>query len=115
MTSETCFTDTTANLAQDNAYYVKPVIGGSEQKASGSYILKANTAVEPCVVIPLSSGNTDQIHFVWVGDLDGDGEYDFVVDRLNWDGNPIGAATSSQRDASLVSKSWAKQHKHLQH
>lgn len=29
--------------------------------------------------IPIQAG--DHIRYVWVGDLDGDGEYDFVVDR----------------------------------
>ena len=92
LTGGTCYTDTTGNFAQDNVYYVKPVIDGIEQAASGSYTVsstakcarcKANTAVEPCIVVPLNtpaSGYTT--HFVWVGDLDGDGEYDYVIDRL---------------------------------
>lgn len=88
LTGGTCFTDTTANFSLDNVYIVKPVIDGVEQPAGGSCTLKANTPVEPCIVAPLSGGNTDPIHFVWVGDLDGDGEYDFVVDRLNWEGRP---------------------------
>lgn len=88
LTGGTCYTDTTANFSLDNTYYVKPVIGGVEQQAGGSFTLKANTPTEPCVVIPLEGGNSDAIHFVWVGDLDGDGEYDFVADRLNNEGRP---------------------------
>jgi rhamnogalacturonan endolyase len=76
------YTDTGANLTQANTYFVKPVIAGVEQAASGSFTLTANPADEPCVVVPLRTG--DKIHFVWVGDLDGDGEYDYVVDRLNF-------------------------------
>ncbi len=101
LTNGTCYTDTTVNIAQDNAYYVKPVIDNIEQEASGSYTLKANTAEEPCVVVPLSSGNTDIVHFVWVGDLDGDGEYEFVVDRLNWEGRPQ-AIEAYNRNGTLL-------------
>ena len=50
LTGGTCYTDTGANLSVANAYYVKPVIGGVEQAASGSYTCKANTTAEPCVI-----------------------------------------------------------------
>ncbi len=76
----TNYTDNASNILLDNTYFVKPVIDGVEQEASSSYVLKAYTAIEPCVVVPLKSGAS--IHFVWVGDLDGDGEYDYLVDRL---------------------------------
>ena len=76
----TNFTDNSINATIDNSYFVKPVINGVEQEASGTYILKANKTIEPCLVVPLKNG--DMIHFVWVGDLNGDGEYDYLVDRL---------------------------------
>ncbi|WP_194201990.1 rhamnogalacturonan lyase family protein [Glycomyces albidus] len=79
LTGGTNYTDTTANLTQSNAYRVTPVVNGSEQAASGSFTLTANHADEPIVRIPLRDGGP--IHFTWVGDLDGDGEYDYVVDR----------------------------------
>ncbi len=82
LTGGTNYTDNTADLTQDNAYFVKPVLNNIEQTASGSFNLTANHVTEPCVVVPLKSGNT--IHLVSVGDLDGDGEYDFVVDRLDY-------------------------------
>jgi len=88
LTGGTCYSDTSVNFSLDNVYHVRPVIDGVEQTASGSYTLKANATVEPCIVVPLSSGNMDTVHFVWVGDLDGDGEYDFVVDRINSEGRP---------------------------
>jgi autotransporter-associated beta strand protein len=75
----TNFTDNTADLTKDNAYFVKPVINGTEQAASASFTLTANHAAEPCVRIPIHSGGV--IKYVWVGDLDGDGEYDYVIDR----------------------------------
>ena len=84
LTAGTNYTDNAANLTQSNSYYVKPVINGAEQAASGSYTLVANAADKPCFTVPLRAGTN--IHFVWVGDLDGDGEYDYVVDRLDWNG-----------------------------
>jgi len=79
LTGGTNFVDTSADLTKDNSYFVRPVINGSEQAASASYTLKANSADEPCIVVPVR--NTGEIHFVWVGDFDGDGEYDYLVDR----------------------------------
>ncbi|MGD0655260.1 MAG: hypothetical protein ABSA16_13015 [Thermoguttaceae bacterium] len=83
LTGGTDYTDTTADLTQSNTYYVRPVIGGVEQDPSESYTLAANAVAEPCVTVPLripDSGYTTK--YVWVGDLDGDGEYDYVIDRL---------------------------------
>jgi rhamnogalacturonan endolyase len=79
LTSGTNYTDATANLSQANTYHVRPVIGGVEQAASGAFTLTANHAIEPVVRMPLRAGGP--VKFVWVGDLDGDGEYDFVLDR----------------------------------
>ncbi len=79
LTGGTNLVDSTANLAQSNAYHVRAVIGGVEQAPSGSFTLTANHAVEPVVRVPLRAGGA--VKFVWVGDLDGDGEYDYVLDR----------------------------------
>ncbi|MEH1124383.1 rhamnogalacturonan lyase family protein [Micromonospora sp. CPCC 206061] len=79
LTGGTNYTDTTANLGQANAYHVRPVVGGVEQAPSGAFTLTANHATEPVVRVPLRSGG--MVKFVWVGDLDGDGEYDYVLDR----------------------------------
>ena len=86
LTAGTNYTDGNANAAQANSYFVRPVLNGVEQAASGSYLLPANSAVQPLFNIPLRniSGNAADyyVHLSWVGDLDGDGEYDFVVDRI---------------------------------
>jgi hypothetical protein len=84
MSGGTNYTDSSANLAQDNVYTVRPVIDGVEGAASGGFTLSAHHAVEPAIRIPLSPlpGTDYQTKFVWVGDLDGDGEYDYVLDRL---------------------------------
>ncbi len=81
LTGGTNYTDTTANLTQTNAYYVRPVIGGIEQAPSGSYTLAANAAVGPYFSIPLQNIGDYYVQFAWVGDLNGDGEYEFIVDR----------------------------------
>ncbi|MEH1124976.1 rhamnogalacturonan lyase family protein [Micromonospora sp. CPCC 206061] len=79
LTGGTNYQDTTANLAQANSYHVRPVVDGVEQAASAAFTLSANHATEPVVRVPLRAGGA--IKFVWVGDLDGDGEYDYVLDR----------------------------------
>lgn len=79
LTGGTNFADSTADLTRSNSYRVRPVINGAEQPPSGAFTLTANHAAEPVVRVPLRAGGP--VKFVWVGDLDGDGEYDFVVDR----------------------------------
>ncbi|KAK1534597.1 uncharacterized protein CCOS01_03349 [Colletotrichum costaricense] len=79
LTSGTNFLDFTANPDEINTYFVRPVIDGEEQDASGSFSLPAKNAVEPVVRVPIRSGGA--VKFVWVGDLDGDGEWDYVLDR----------------------------------
>ncbi|WP_167975334.1 rhamnogalacturonan lyase family protein [Lentzea indica] len=79
LTGGTNFTDSTADLTRPNSYRVRPVINGAEQPPSGAFTLTANHAVEPVVRVPLRAGGP--VKFVWVGDLDGDGEYDYVLDR----------------------------------
>ncbi|MGP4048000.1 rhamnogalacturonan lyase family protein [Streptomyces sp. 2A115] len=79
LTGGTNYQDSTADLARSNSYRVAPVVGGQEQAPSGAFTLTASHTVEPVVRLPLRSGGP--VKFVWVGDLDGDGEYDYVVDR----------------------------------
>ncbi|GAA2147970.1 hypothetical protein [Glycomyces algeriensis] len=79
LTGGTNYTDTTANLAQANAYRVTAVTGGAEQAPSTAFTLSANHAEEPVVRVPLRPGGP--VKFTWTGDLDGDGAYDYVVDR----------------------------------
>ncbi|GAB2620400.1 rhamnogalacturonan lyase [Streptomyces capparidis] len=79
LTGGTNFVDRTADLTRSNSYRVVPVVGGVEQAPSGAFTLTAGHAREPVVRVPLRAGGP--VKFVWVGDLDGDGEYDYVLDR----------------------------------
>jgi rhamnogalacturonan endolyase len=76
------YADTTAATASAYTYTVRPVVGGVEQAASIPFTLAAGGAYESAVRIPIRSLPGYTIHFVWVGDLDGDGEYDYILDRL---------------------------------
>jgi fibronectin-binding autotransporter adhesin len=91
LTNTTDYVDTTANLTLSNAWFVRPVTNGVEQTASGAWIVPANAPARQYFSVPLRpvTGGAYppyDVKFCWVGDLDGDGEYDFVVDRLSTTG-----------------------------
>ncbi|KAL4956794.1 hypothetical protein BDW69DRAFT_202558 [Aspergillus filifer] len=86
----TNFLDETADPSTDNTYFVRTVIDDEEGDDSGSFTLPADNDVEPIVRIPINE-DAGAIKYVWVGDLDGDGEYDFVLDRTNSDSQSIEA------------------------
>lgn len=79
LTDRTNFEDGTADLSASNAYEVRPVVDGEEGEPSEPFELPADHPEEPVVRVPLREGG--EVKFVWVGDLNGDGEYDFVLDR----------------------------------
>ncbi|MCT2591550.1 hypothetical protein LHJ74_16870 [Streptomyces sp. N2-109] len=79
LTGGTNFEDSEADLSEENRYRVVPVVDGEVQEPSGAFTLDADHAEEPVVRVPLRDG--DQIKFSWVGDLTGDGEYDYLVLR----------------------------------
>jgi hypothetical protein len=101
LTQTTDFVDSTANFAVANTYFVRPVIGGVEQDASESFTLAANTSVQYFLSVPLqpppgatvqlppgvagdpgSHDYTYTVNDISVGDLDGDGQYEYIV---KWD------------------------------
>jgi len=65
-------------------YTVRAIIEGEEQPASEAFKLVVNGPDHPIVRVPLAAPPAAGYYtkFVWVGDLDGDGEYDYVLDRL---------------------------------
>jgi hypothetical protein len=101
ITASTNFVDTSAPTTQSNAYFVRPVINGVEQGNSASFTLPANAPTQQYLNIPLQippggttpSGEayTYTANDLSVGDLDGDGELEYV---LKWD--PTNAKDNSQ-------------------
>ncbi|KEY73024.1 hypothetical protein S7711_04686 [Stachybotrys chartarum IBT 7711] len=81
LTDGTNFVDATIDASASTTYTVHPVIDGEEQDSGGAFMMAADALIEPAVRIPLQASGP--IKFIWVGDLDSDGEYDFVVDRHN--------------------------------
>lgn len=71
----TDFLDETADLSKENTYMVQPVIAGQEHK---SFAVSANPEIKPYVSIKLDRKETT-FQKVGVGDLNGDGQYDFVI------------------------------------
>ena len=101
ITASTNFVDNSAPTSQANTYFVRPVLNGVEQANSASFTLPANAATGQYLQIPLqipASGATPSgesytytANDMSVGDLDGDGEYEYV---LKWD--PSNAKDNSQ-------------------
>ncbi|PNH69907.1 hypothetical protein VD0001_g7027 [Verticillium dahliae] len=75
----TNFVDRSADLTRENTYMIRPVVDGQEGAVGGTFALPADNAVEPVVRVTIRKG--DPIKFVWVGDLDGDEGYDYILDR----------------------------------
>ncbi|MEI6949726.1 autotransporter-associated beta strand repeat-containing protein [Paraflavisolibacter sp. H34] len=84
----TNFEDLTATASAANTYFVKPVWGGAEKAAEGSFTVPANTPTAPYYRVPMRTIANYQLRYAYVGDLDGDGEYDFVVHRGPKSGTP---------------------------
>lgn len=87
----TNYTDTGASTAQPNSYYVTPVINGIEGTPCKPFTIPGSVAAKSYFSIPLNNsflaplGLTPadyMVEHIYVGDLDGDGEYDYVVERL---------------------------------
>lgn len=76
----TNYTDDSADLSKNNTYYVTMIENGVENKTDGTYTLAANSIAD-CITVPINAGS--RIHFVWVGDFNGDGVYDYLVDRYS--------------------------------
>ncbi len=92
----TDYQDTGANKTYVNKYYIRPVIGGVEQAPSETYVFTAGFA-SSYLSIPLQipagghlpgTADTTEHDYTYsacdtsVGDVDGDGQYEFIV---RWD------------------------------
>ncbi|MES2439513.1 MAG: autotransporter-associated beta strand repeat-containing protein [Verrucomicrobiota bacterium] len=96
LTATSDYLDTPPNLSTTGyAYSVRPVLSGVEtpdiwaNSLSAPFTLPVNPTVRQYIPVPIQPTPDDtatdsyRVKFCWVGDLDGDGEYDFVVDRTN--------------------------------
>jgi rhamnogalacturonan endolyase len=84
ITNSTNYVHTGADLTKSLAYYVKPVVSGVEGTASNTYTLPASAPVRQYMPITLQtiSGGSYDAPFAYVGDVDGNGEYDIIVKRF---------------------------------
>ncbi len=92
----TNFQTSSAQVGNGTQLYVTALIDGVESAPSAIFTIKAtgfNTYRSAYLDISFNPTNDGlelwkySTKFVWPVDLDGDGEYDFVVDRLSVDGN----------------------------
>jgi rhamnogalacturonan endolyase len=84
ITATTDYLDKEVDTSQSNTYFIRPVQNGIEQSSSESFTLDANTPARqylPITLKPISDGDYSVQH-VYVGDIDGDGDYDYVVKRF---------------------------------
>jgi rhamnogalacturonan endolyase len=75
ITNSTNYQDTAAGGTD---YTLKAVVGGVEEATGTKAMALPNGYLE----IPLKDAAGRKIHLAYVGDLDGDGEYEYVVDRF---------------------------------
>ena len=98
----TNYKDGTASFATSNAYFVKPVLNGVEQAASVAYTLPAYTPVQSYFNVPIHYTPGYAAKFIWVGDLDGDGEYDFVFDKQPTDASKYILLEAYKQDGTFL-------------
>lgn len=69
--------DSTARLSQTNTWQVRPVIAGIEHSMGMTYRLPAGSEIKNYIDIPLQGSYG--ANKIGIGDLDGDGTYDYVI------------------------------------
>ena len=78
ITKSTCFIDSNVNFNINTKYLVKKIKNGKEVESFSTCLMLEKDYIE----IPLTKRNNYFVHHIWPGDLDGDGNFDFVVSRL---------------------------------
>jgi rhamnogalacturonan endolyase len=75
----TYFVDGSADLGQTNRYFVRPVVAGQEMESGNTFELPANSPARQYLSLPVTPPPRTTPNDISVGDLDGDGDYEFVV------------------------------------
>ena len=79
ITGATHFSDSLASVGADVSYFVRPVSSGREDDASERFTLRPTT---PYLSLRLQTPEGYTPNDGSVGDLDGDGEYEFVIHQV---------------------------------
>jgi rhamnogalacturonan endolyase len=82
ITNSTNYSDSGVDITKSNAWFVKPVYNNIEMSASKSFTLPSGAPVRNFIVLPLQPLTGYYTLHVYVGDIDGDGEYDYIVKRF---------------------------------
>lgn len=107
LTNTTDYVDSGATLSQSNAWYVRMITNGVELVAGPAWGLAANVPTRKYFAVPLQAVTGGayppyDVKFCWVGDFDGDGEYDFLVDRLSTTGSVNQYLQAYLRDGTFL-------------
>src|SRR5574344_1553174 len=84
--AKTNFSTTTASVPFNSELAITTISNGVESEKSDSFVFKSQAYRSVFMNITYSNtlASTDYVtKFVWPADLDGDGEYDYVVDRMS--------------------------------
>jgi rhamnogalacturonan endolyase len=79
ITGATNFIDAKANVQENNTWFVKTVLNGTEQEASGSFTIASESPDKQYLSIPIKQKEGYIPNDVSTGDLNGDGQYDLIV------------------------------------
>lgn len=84
ITATTDYVDNEVDASQTNTYFIRPVQDNIERSSSESFTLAANAPARQYLPVQLKpiSGGEYSVEHVYVGDIDGDGDYDYVVKRM---------------------------------
>lgn len=96
LTGATCFVDANADLNTKTSYFVRPVLNGVEQAPSAAFTFAAGAPPLPYLSIPLKTPEGYTPNDVSVGDVDGDGEYEYIVHMTGRGADPAMAGITSE-------------------